>query len=234
MAESLRAENLTKIYEMGAVDIVALREVTLEVEPGRFVVVLGPSGSGKTTLINLLGGLTRPTSGSVFFGGTNVSELPERGLTSYRRRHVGFVFQNFNLIPTLTAAENVDLAAGLVDDHLTTGEVLEGVGLAERRNHFVSQLSGGEQQRVSIARALVKNPDVLLCDEPTGSLDLDTGRQVLSALKRTQRDYGKTVVLITHNNAIAAIADMLVRLSSGHLESVESNPNPADPESVTW
>jgi putative ABC transport system ATP-binding protein len=230
---------VSKSYPMGELTVDALKQVSLRIKKGEFLVVLGPSGSGKTTLLNLLGGLDRPTGGSIKYGGTEIARLPDRELGRFRRDHIGFVFQFFNLIPTLTARENVEFAAELLvhDRHAvdeTVERLLALVGLAERAGHFPSQLSGGEQQRVSIARALAKDPDVLLCDEPTGNLDFRTGRQILAFLQSLTAEHGKTCVLVTHNSAIAPIADRAIRLRDGRVQSDEANQQPAPASEIEW
>jgi putative ABC transport system ATP-binding protein len=234
-ALGIRLEGVEKTYGSGEVAVRALRGIDLVVEPGQFVVILGPSGSGKTTLMNLVGGIERPTAGRIRLDGKDIASLGERDLTEYRRLQVGFVFQFFNLVPTLTAVENVALVAELVGrDGGASLEALRAVGLAERADHFPAAMSGGEQQRVAIARALVKNPSLMLCDEPTGSLDLDTGRQVLAALRHTSRDSGRTVLFVTHNSAIAKMADRVLHLGSGRLIDDRLQRNPLPPEEVTW
>jgi putative ABC transport system ATP-binding protein len=225
---------VSKAYEMGSVSVHALRGVTLSVQRGDFTVLLGPSGSGKTTLLNLVGGIDRPTAGEVIVDGTSLAELDERGMTAFRREKVGFVFQFFNLIPTLTALENVEVAASLVSDPLPPEEVLREVGLEARMDHFPSELSGGEQQRVAIARALAKHPPLLLCDEPTGELDYDTGKTILTLLRRLNREHGITVMLVTHNTAVGAIADNVVYLRSGEVIRVDRVEHPVDPGSIRW
>ena len=210
-------DGVTKTYQLGKVEVQALRSANLVVKRGDFAVILGPSGSGKTTLLNLIGGIDSPTTGTLMIDGMDLTRIKENGLTQYRRDKIGFVFQFFNLIPTLTARENVELAAELVKKPRDALAVLEEVGLADKSDRFPSDLSGGEQQRVSIARALAKNPPVLLCDEPTGELDSETGKRVLSVLRRINRDEGKTIVLVTHNSAIAQMADTVVRLRSGEI-----------------
>jgi putative ABC transport system ATP-binding protein len=234
----IQLESLTKDYPMGEVTVHALRGLDLSIPAGEFVVLLGPSGSGKTTVLNLVGGLDRPTAGHVFVQNEDIATYDEKRLTEYRRRKVGFVFQFFNLIPTLTAAENVEFALSLNnggrDIHSTALELLELVGLQERPDHFPSQLSGGEQQRVAIARALANHPPVLLCDEPTGNLDVDTGQQVLRVLRKTNQQEGATVVLVTHNTAIAPIANRVVRLSHGTVEHAEKIDQPRDVSEVVW
>jgi putative ABC transport system ATP-binding protein len=230
----MRLEQVGKTYGSGAVAVEVLRDVSLDVGRGEFLVVVGPSGTGKTTLLNLLGGLDRPTAGKVWFRDRDLTALRPAELTAYRRRSVGFIFQFYNLIGSLTARENVQAAADISDDPLDVDEMLRLVSLAERAHHFPGQLSGGEQQRVSIARALAKNPELLLCDEPTGALDLATGKAVLALLCDVRRRLGKTVVLITHNQAIGRLGDRVVRLHSGAGVEVEVNPRPAAPEEVAW
>ena len=219
---------------MGEVIVEALREIDLELPEGKFVVILGPSGSGKSTLLNIIGGIDTPTEGRVFFRGEDLSSYGERRLTRYRRNHVGFVFQFYNLIASLTAEENVEMATQISEEPMDAGESLALVGLQERRTHFPSQLSGGEQQRVAIARALAKRPDVLLCDEPTGALDYATGKVVLEALQEVNRKTGTTVVNITHNAAIAGMAHYVVRLMDGRVREVRENPNPISPDQLEW
>ena len=229
-------EGVSKTYQMGGSEVHALRSVDLHVPKGQFVVILGPSGSGKTTLLNLVGGIDTPTSGSVTAGGTRIDGLDEAGLTEYRRTAVGFVFQFFNLIPTLTALENVALIAELTDGNGAghAEQAMEWVGLADRLNHFPSQLSGGEQQRVAIARALAKRPPHLLCDEPTGELDFETGRSILALLRRLNTEQGQTVLLVTHNSAIGDTADRVLRLHSGELIEDRHNPDPVPAAELTW
>ncbi|MFQ5870986.1 MAG: ABC transporter ATP-binding protein [Candidatus Geothermarchaeales archaeon] len=226
--------DVSKAYDVGTVKVHALRRVTLSVSSGEFVVLLGPSGSGKTTLLNLVGGIDFPTEGQVYVDGANLGILDERGLTAFRREKVGFVFQFFNLIPTLTARENVEVAAHLVLKSLTPEDVLHKVGLGQRMDHFPSELSGGEQQRVAIARALAKRPPLLLCDEPTGELDYETGKSILALLRQLNREEGITVMLVTHNSAVGAMADRAVYLRSGEIARVEEVEHPAAPESLRW
>jgi putative ABC transport system ATP-binding protein len=225
---------LTKVYIMGEVEVPALREVDLQLNEGEFVVLLGPSGSGKSTLLNILGGLDVPTSGRVTYRGQELTAADEAALTQYRRRYVGFVFQFYNLIPSLTARENVALVTEIVDDPLTPEEALRLVNLEHRLDHFPSQLSGGEQQRVAIARAIAKRPSTLLCDEPTGALDVTTGIIVLEALARVNAEMGTTTVVITHNAAIAGMADSIIRLADGQVTSVERNARKLAPRDVSW
>jgi len=212
----------------------ALREATLDIYDGEFLTIVGPSGSGKSTLLNLVGGMDRPTSGTLRFLDEQISGYTDRQLTLYRRTQVGFIFQFYNLIPTLTAVENVEVAVEVVPDPLDPMEALRMVGLEDRAAHFPSQLSGGEQQRVSVARALASNPRLLLCDEPTGALDLETSRQVLALLLELNRDLRKTVLLITHNSAIAGIGDRVARIRDGAIYSIDVNTEPTPVEQVEW
>ena len=234
MNELLKLIDVWKTYRMGAVDVHALRGINLEVGRGEFIVVLGPSGSGKTTLLNLVGGIDTPTKGDILFNGINVSSLDESELTMHRRKNVGFIFQFFNLIPTLTAKENVLLAAELVANPRDVDEVLEIVGLKHRADHFPSELSGGEQQRVAIARALVKSPPLILADEPTGSLDFETGKIVLRVMRDINRNEGVTFILVTHNSVIAEMADRIVHLKDGRVARIIVNEEPAEPEELSW
>ena len=227
-------EDITKTYQMGDVQVHALRGADLIVQRGDFAVILRPSGSGKTSLPNLIGGIDTPTTGNMIVDGVKLANLSEKDLTNYRRTKIGFVFQFFNLIPTLTAKENVELAAELVEKPRDTLEVLKQVGLDSKADRFPSELSGGEQQRVSIARALVKNPPILLCDEPTGELDNETGKRILSVLRRINKDEDKTIVFVAHNSAIAQMADKIIRLKDGEIHRIEHNDNPIDPEKVEW
>ena len=231
----IRLEDVDKTFGAGELAVHALRDATLEIGRGQFVVVLGPSGSGKTTLMNVIGGIEPATAGRVVVDGQEVSGLDKAALTEYRRQKVGFVFQFFNLIPTLTAQENVTLVGELVGvGEEAADQTLEAVGLADRADRFPSLLSGGEQQRVAIARALVKRPTVLLLDEPTGSLDLTTGRQVLGALRGAARSFGSTVLLVTHNSAIARMADRVIHLHSGSVVEDHLQPEPADAAELKW
>jgi putative ABC transport system ATP-binding protein len=230
----LRLAGVGRTFRMGEVEVEVLRDVDLEIDPGSLVVIVGPSGSGKTTLLNLIGGLDQPTAGHVWFRSRELSSLSKRALGMFRRDEVGFVFQFFNLVPTLTARENVQVAADLADAPIDVDECLGLVGLSPRAEHFPAQLSGGEQQRVAIARALAKNPELLLCDEPTGALDYETGKAVLSMLWDVNKRLGKTVLIITHNQAIARMADRLVRIRSGRIVEDARQPAPVRPEEVTW
>jgi putative ABC transport system ATP-binding protein len=229
-----RAEGLTKTYRMGEVEVHALRGVDLELRAGEFVVLLGASGSGKSTLLNILGGLDAPSSGTVECRGHRLTGAGDDALTRFRREHVGFVFQFYNLIPSLTARENVALVTEIASDPMTPEAALALVGLESRMDHFPAQLSGGEQQRVAIARAIAKRPTVLLCDEPTGALDSKTGVRVLQALERTNRETGALTVVITHNAVIADMADRVIRLSDGRIESEHRNRTRASPEELHW
>jgi len=224
----------SRVYRMGEVDVRALREAELEIPEGDFLVIVGPSGSGKTTLLNLLGGMDRPTSGEVLFRGRDLARCSDRQLTEFRRNEVGFVFQFYNLVPTLTARENVEVAAEIARDPMDCDEALALVGLADRADHFPAQLSGGEQQRVAIARALAKNPSVLLCDEPTGALDLETSRQVMRLLLDLNRDLGKTLLLITHNGALARAGRRVAHMRDGAITSVGANEHPVPVEEIAW
>ena len=228
------ARGLAKIYSMGEVKVPALQGVDLQLFEGEFVVILGPSGSGKSTLLNILGGLDAPTSGEVHFREHDLVAADDRALTQYRREHVGFVFQFYNLIPSLTARENVALVTEIAATPMSPEEALGLVGLSDRLNHFPAQLSGGEQQRVAIARAVAKRPDVLLCDEPTGALDADTGRLVLRTLVDVNHEVGTATVIITHNAVIAGIANRVLHMTSGRISSVDVNTAQADVMSITW
>ena len=227
-------DKVSKIYRSGQVEIAALREASFEIEKGELCVIVGQSGAGKTTLLNILGGMDTLTSGSVRFDGKNVGAFSVRQLSEYRRREVGFVFQFYNLIGNLTALENVEMAARLEKGSLSPEQVLREVGLGDRMQNFPAQLSGGEQQRVSIARALVKNPKLLLCDEPTGALDYETGKTILSLLQRSCRERGTTVVIITHNQALCPMADRVIRVKNGKIKSCECNPSPTPIEQIEW
>jgi putative ABC transport system ATP-binding protein len=229
-----QARGLTKVYRMGEVEVHALRSVDLDLYRGELVVILGPSGSGKSTLLNILGGLDAPTSGAVRFLDHELTGAGDRELTRYRREHVGFVFQFYNLIPSLTARENVALVTEIAARPMDPAEALGLVGLEERLDHFPAQLSGGEQQRVAIARAIAKQPDALLCDEPTGALDYETGKLVLDVLERVNREMGTTTALITHNAAIAAMADRVLRMRSGQIAEIRRNARRARPDELSW
>lgn len=230
----LRLERVAKSFQMGEVTVEVLKNISIEVRRGEFLAIVGPSGSGKTTLLNLIGGLDLPTSGEVWFEGQLLSTMTPRQLTAYRRERVGFVFQLYNLVPNLTARENVAMATELSSDPMDVDEALKLVGLSHRSDHFPSQMSGGEQQRVSIARAVAKNPTLLLCDEPTGALDFETGRQVLGLLKDLKTRLGTTIVVITHNAALAEVANRMIHLRSGEVSEEQENPHPVDPLEVVW
>jgi len=229
-----RLEQVNKSYPMGEVQVHALKNFTLDIYDGEILVILGPSGSGKTTLLNLLGVMDRPDTGRILFRDREISAADERARTIYRRRAIGFVFQSFNLIPDLTAIENIELAAELAADPLSARELLAEIGLADRCDHFPSQLSGGEQQRVAIARAVVKRPEMLLCDEPTGALDDASARQILMLLQAVARSKGSTVVIVTHNTAIGSMADRVLRLRSGRLAEIIHNSSPIPAGEVIW
>lgn len=228
------ARGISKIYQMGDVKVHALTAVDLELYDGELLVLLGASGSGKSTLLNILGGLDVPTTGEVFYRDHNLTIHDDAELTRYRREHVGFVFQFYNLIPSLTALENVELVTDIAENPMRPEEALDLVGLGNRMNHFPAQLSGGEQQRVAIARAVAKRPEVLLCDEPTGALDYATGKLVLEAIARVNRELGTTTAIITHNAAIAAMADRVLRMSSGQISEVQCNEKKATPAELVW
>jgi len=229
-----QARRLTKVYQMGEVAVHALRGIDLDLYPSELAALLGPSGSGKSTLLNILGGLDTPTDGTVSYLGTDLTLVSDRELTNYRRRHVGFVFQFYNLIPSLTALENVAVVTEISDRPMDPAEALAVVGLSDRMEHFPAQLSGGEQQRVAIARAIAKNPSVLLCDEPTGALDFATGIIVLEALEHVNRELGTTTVVITHNADIARMADRVIRLADGRIAEVSRNPERVPARDLRW
>ena len=229
-----KIRGVSKVYHMGEVEVHALRSVDLDLFEGELAVLLGASGSGKSTLLNIIGGLDVPTSGTVVYRDHILTSANDRELTEYRRDHVGFVFQFYNLIPSLTALENVQLITEISKNPMSPADALEIVGLKTRLNHFPAQLSGGEQQRVAIARAIAKNPDVLLCDEPTGALDYQTGKIVLEAIERVNRELGTTAAVITHNAAIAKMADRVIRIGSGEIASVEVNKTKARPSELAW
>ena len=226
----IKGVNLRKTYIMGEVEINALDSVNFEIKIGELLVILGPSGSGKSTMLNIIGGMDSPTGGELYFEDTPVHEMNKRRLTMYRRKNIGFIFQFYNLLPNLTALENVDIAREISESSLKSEDMLAKVGLSERKNHFPSQLSGGEQQRVAIARALAKDPDVFLCDEPTGALDSKSSKDVLRVLHNFCREFSKTVIIITHNNSIASMADRIMVLRDGRIIDVIVNENPADIE----
>jgi putative ABC transport system ATP-binding protein len=230
----MKVEGISKDYRMGEVTVNALEDASFNLYEGEFVVILGPSGSGKSTLLNILGGMDLPSKGSVLIKGEDITKYNDRRLTAYRRDKVGFVFQFYNLMANLTARENVELATEICKDALNIDDILKEVGLAERKDHFPSQMSGGEQQRVAIARAVAKNPLVLLCDEPTGALDFKTGIMILSLLHKINRTFRKTVVIITHNVSIGAIADRVIKMRSGRIVEIMENTTPVSPERIEW
>ena len=234
MSSFVRFEGLKKVYLMGEVEIEALRSATFAVEKGELCVIVGPSGAGKTTLLNILGGMDTLTEGRVFLGMEEISAYNAKRLTAYRRHDIGFVFQFYNLVPNLTALENVELASQICKNPMDAAEVLRSVGLGERLNNFPAQLSGGEQQRVAIARALAKNPQLLLCDEPTGALDYHTGKSILKLLQLMSRKNGMTVVIITHNSALTAMADRVIQVKNGAVTSEEINDRPVPVEEIEW
>ena len=230
----LKLKDVERTFTMGEVSVNVLRGFCLDVFQGEFLAVVGPSGSGKTTVLNLVGGLDRPTAGEVCYRDLDLAAADNRQRTRYRRDEVGFVFQFYNLVPNLTARENVMVATEISAKPLDVDHVLEMIGLTDRADHFPSQLSGGEQQRVAIARAIAKNPELLLCDEPTGALDFQTGKRVLRLLVDLNRELGKTIIVITHNGALAQVADRIVHLRSGQITEVQRNPSPIAPEDVVW
>ncbi len=230
----IEIKNLNKIYNMGEVEINALDNTSFNIDKGELVVILGPSGAGKTTCLNILGGMDIATNGEVIVDGRDISKLKGKDLIKYRRTDIGFVFQFYNLVQNLTVIENVELAVQLCKDHLEPEEVLDKVGLSERKQNFPSQLSGGEQQRVAIARAIAKNPKILLCDEPTGALDYKTGKQILKLLQDTCRNENVTVIIITHNGALAPMADKVIKFKNGSVEQVITNDNPVNIDEIEW
>ena len=234
MEAYVKLENVTKIYRMGEIEIRAADGIDFEIMNGEFVVIVGPSGAGKTTVLNVLGGMDTATSGSIWVDGKDISKYNQRELTGYRRDDIGFVFQFYNLISNLTALENVELALQICRDPLSARSVLKDVGLGDRMKNFPAQLSGGEQQRVSIARALAKNPKLLLCDEPTGALDYNTGKAILKLLQDMCRERGMTVIVITHNSAIAPMADRVIKIKNGKVSSMTVNENPISVETIEW
>ena len=234
MEDYVKLENVTKVYKMGEVEIRAADGIDFSISKGEFVVIVGPSGAGKTTVLNILGGMDTATEGKVLVDGKDVAKYMPKMLTGYRRDDIGFVFQFYNLVPNLTALENVELALQICKEPLDAKSVLEDVGLGDRLDNFPAQLSGGEQQRVSIARALAKNPKLLLCDEPTGALDYNTGKAILKLLQDTCRQKGMTVIVITHNSAIAPMADRIIHIKNGRVSGMELNPNPVPVETIEW
>ena len=234
MSNFIELKNVKKSYDMGEVVIKAVDDVSFTIDKGEFVIILGASGAGKSTILNLLGGMDHVTEGSIYVDGNEISKYNKKMLTKYRREDIGFVFQFYNLVQNLNAVENVELAVEICKNPMDPVEVLKNVGLSERLHNFPSQLSGGEQQRVSIARAIAKNPKLLLCDEPTGALDYNTGKSILKLLSDTLKMYNMTVIVITHNSAIAPIADKIITVKNGKVKSVEKNLNPVSIESIEW
>ena len=232
--EYVKLENVSKIYGSKEVKIIAVDEISFRIKKGEFVVVVGPSGAGKTTVLNILGGMDKATSGNVWIDGKNIAKYTDRQLTGYRREDIGFVFQFYNLVQNLTVTENVELAAQICRNPLNIDETVAAVGLADRRNNFPAQLSGGEQQRVAIARALAKNPKLLLCDEPTGALDYNTGKAILKLLQDTCRNNGMTVIVITHNLALTAMGDKVIKIKNGRVDSIHVNEHPEPVERIEW
>ena len=234
MEEFVKLKDITKVYHMGEVEIRAADNINFSIKKGEFVVIVGPSGAGKTTVLNILGGMDTATGGTLTVDGKDITAYDSRQLTGYRRDDIGFVFQFYNLIPNLTALENVELALQICKDPLDAKKVLEDVGLGDRLDNFPAQLSGGEQQRVSIARALAKNPKLLLCDEPTGALDYNTGKAILKLLQNMCRERGMTVIVITHNRALAPMADRLIHIKNGQVSHMETNENPMSIDEIEW
>lgn len=234
MRRLIRASGITKIFSLGEVRVQAIKEVSFEVYEGELIVILGPSGSGKSTLLNILGGIETLTEGELFYKDIDISRMNEAELTAFRREHIGFVFQFYNLMPNLSALENVELAAEISESPLNPEEILRQVDLWDRREHYPGKMSGGQQQRVAIARAVCKNPDLLLCDEPTGALDISTGIQILRLLVDFNQKYRKTIMIITHNENVAEIADRVFYLKDGRIERIRINENPISPEAVVW
>lgn len=234
MNDFVKLEEITKVYKMGEVEIRAVDGINFAINKGEFVIIVGPSGAGKTTVLNILGGMDTATDGRITVDGEDITGFNSRQLTGYRRNDIGFVFQFYNLVPNLTALENVELALQICKNPLDAREVLEEVGLGDRLDNFPAQLSGGEQQRVSIARALAKNPKLLLCDEPTGALDYNTGKSILKLLQDMCRERGMTVIVITHNSALAPMADRLIRIKNGKVSSMEVNKNPRSIDEIEW
>ena len=227
-------KNVSKIYQVGEIEIKAADDISFPIEKGEFVIIVGPSGAGKTTVLNMLGGMDKPTSGVISVDGTDIAQFDEKELTAFRRDEVGFVFQFYNLVPNLTAYENVELATQICKNPVDAEEILSEVGLANRKENFPSKLSGGEQQRVSIARALAKNPKLLLCDEPTGALDYITGKSILKLLQDMCREKGMTVIVITHNSALMPMADKIIKINDGKIEKIFLNQDPMPVEQIEW
>lgn len=234
MMEYIEVKNESKKYKMGETEIIANNQISFSVKKGELALILGPSGAGKSTVLNILGGMDTPDEGAIFIDGIDIAKFNEKQLTAYRRTDVGFVFQFYNLVPNLTAKENVELATELAKDAMDPVEVLNMVGLGHRLNNFPAQLSGGEQQRVSIARALAKNPKLLLCDEPTGALDFETGKHVLKLLQNASRNHGNTVLIITHNSALAPIADRVIYINDAKVKKIVENPQPMSIDELVW
>jgi len=234
MDDYIKFEHVKKIYKMGESEIEALAGISFSIRKGQFVIIAGASGAGKSTILNILGGMDHATSGKIFVDGREVSKFKSKELIEYRRHDVGFVFQFYNLVQNLTAKENIELASQVSKNPLNIDEVIEGVGLSDRKKNFPSQLSGGEQQRVAIARALAKNPKLMLCDEPTGALDYNTGRSILKLLQDTCRNSGMTVVVITHNLALTPMGNQIIRVKSGLIDSIEENPAPLSIDEIEW
>lgn len=234
MDSILSVKNLSKNYKMGEVTVNALRNATFDVNKGEFVVILGPSGSGKSTLLNIIGGMDNPSSGNVMFKNIDITNFNEKELTLYRRNNIGFIFQFYNLLSTLTARENVELASEICKDSFDIDKILDAVGLNDRKDHFPSQMSGGEQQRVAIARAAAKNPEIMLCDEPTGALDFETGISILKVLKDINIKYKTTIIVITHNSPIAQMADRVIKMRSGEVIDITVNDSPIPAEEIVW
>ncbi len=230
----LEAKHLVKEYVTGSVTVRAIDNISFSIQRGEFLVVLGPSGAGKTTLLNLIGGMDSPTSGELYINGEDIAKYSKKQLTDFRRKDVGFVFQFYNLMPNLTAEENVELASELKKDSYDPKEILKEVGLEDRLDNFPSQLSGGEQQRVSIARAICKNPEIILCDEPTGALDYNTGKMILEILQKFAKEKNKTVIIVTHNSALAGMGDKVIHIKNGQIESIVTNDNPTPIEDISW
>lgn len=230
----VKLQNILKTYQMGDTQIIANNNLSFEIEKGEFVVILGPSGAGKSTVLNILGGMDTANSGEIIIDEVNIANYSDKELTTYRRQDVGFVFQFYNLVPNLTAKENIELASQIAPNALDIDQVIEQVGLTNRKDNFPAQLSGGEQQRVAIARALAKNPKLLLCDEPTGALDYETGKQVLRLLQNTCHEMGTTVIVITHNSALAEMADRVIKINDAEVREVQINPDPKPVSDIEW